>query len=126
MANRFDNQSGQGFTPNKKQPEVPKDPGLPTQDKVAQSHAMVRTETGIKGMKHLAHRYETVAIQSFDMLMDEADSRITQHIAARMGVSHSFFDFDVETAFDSLMPAPRTSALPASTQTIDIQVLPQA
>jgi hypothetical protein len=56
--------------------------------------------------------------------MDEADDRITQHIAARLGASHSFFDFDVDEAFNQLMPTSRTKALPASQATINIQVMP--
>lgn len=123
MANRFDNQSGQGFTPSKKRTESP---GLPTQEKVVQSHALVRAQTGIQGLQAMTDKYEAVVTQAFDQLMDEAESNIAQHIAARLGVSHSFFDFDSDKAFEGLMPTPRTQALPQSTQTIDIQVLPQA
>lgn len=119
---KLEQKAGQGFKVN----SIPRktEPKLPTQEKVVQSHAMVRAQTGIQGLQTMTGKYEMVVTQAFDQLMDEADDRIKQHIEARLGASHSFFDFDVEAAFDQLMPTPTAQALPPSQATIDIQVMP--
>jgi hypothetical protein len=116
---------GQGFT---QQPKASRQDdafeAAPVQ--VAQSTAIARAETGIKGLERMTGRYEAVVTQAFDQLMDEADSRIADHIGARLGASHSFFDFNVDEAFQSLMPTPRgrmTSLAPSQTT---IEVLPAA
>jgi hypothetical protein len=58
--------------------------------------------------------------------MDDADARIVDHIGSRLGASHSFFDFDVDEAYQSLMPTPRGRMASLAPSQTTIEVLPAA
>jgi hypothetical protein len=123
MANKYE--SGQGFS-RRKPIEAGSGSAEDTSLQVTQSTAIARAKTGIQGLERMTGQYEDVVTQAFDQLMDEADGRIAAHIGARLGASHSFFDFDVERAFQSLMPTPRGRMASLAPSQTTIEVLPAA